>query len=103
MARADGAERFTDMLATWATHLWHPAEEPAKAEYPYHLQTLTCYLDGHRKPFYSDVLLPRGLIGRLGVVLGCRALLLLHDEAGHPLYVTTHRGDQHLIAGVPRS
>jgi hypothetical protein len=33
------------------------------------------YIDGHRKPVYSDVLLPRGLIGRLGVVLGCRALL----------------------------
>ena len=47
------------------------------------------------------MLLPRGLIGRLGVVLGCRALLLLHDEHGHPLFVTTHRGDQHLIAGVP--
>lgn len=61
---------------------------------------LTCYVDGHRKPVYSDVLLPRGLIGRLGVVLGCRALLLLHDEHGHPLFVTTHRGDQHLTMGV---
>jgi hypothetical protein len=50
---------------------------------------------------YSEVLIPRGLIGRLGVVLGCRALLLLHDEQGHPLFVTTHRGDQHLTAGVP--
>jgi hypothetical protein len=50
---------------------------------------------------YSEVLLPRGLIGRLGVILGCRALLLLHDEQGHPLFVTTHRGDQHLTVGVP--
>ncbi len=58
-------------------------------------------VDGHRKPVYSDVLLPRGLIGRLGVVLGCRALLLLHDEHGHPLGVPTHRGDQHLTVGVP--
>ena len=58
-------------------------------------------MDGHRKPVYSEVLLPRGLIGRLGVILGCRALLLLHDEHGHPLFVTTHRGDQHLTAGVP--
>jgi len=57
-------------------------------------------VDGHRKPVYSKVLIPRGLIGRLGVVLGCRALLLLHDEYGHPLFVTTHRGDQHLTAGV---
>ena len=58
-------------------------------------------MDGHRKPVYSKVLIPRGLIGRLGVVLGCRALLLLHDEHGHPLFVTTHRGDQQLTAGVP--
>src|SRR5258706_8253971 len=62
---------------------------------------LTCYIDGHRKPVYSEVLIPRGLIGRLGVVLGCRALVLLHDNQGHPLLVTTHRGDQHLIVGWP--
>jgi hypothetical protein len=66
-----------------------------------HPYALTCYVDGHRKPVYSEVLLPRGLIGRLGVVLGCRALLLLHDEQGHPLFVTTQRGDQHLTVGVP--
>lgn len=101
VARADGAERFTEMLGSWATHLWHPTLAAAEADHPHHLQALTCYIDGHRKPVYSDVLLPRGLIGRLGVVLGCRALLLLHDEKGHPLYVTTHRGDQHLTAGVP--
>ncbi len=101
VARADGAERFTEMLSSWATHLWHPVETAAETEHPHHLQALTCYLDGHRKPVYSDVLLPHGLVGRLGVVLGCRALLLLHDEKGHPLYVTTHRGDQHLTTGVP--
>ncbi len=96
VARANGADRLTDALASWATRLWHaPAEG---TEQP---QTLTCYVDGHRKPVYSDVLLPRGLIGRLGIVLGCRALLLLHDEQGHPLLVTTHRGDQHLTVGVP--
>ena len=101
VARADGAERFTHLLACWATHLWHPVEGAAEAEHPYHLQALTCYLDGHRKPVYSDVLLPRGLVGRLGVVLGCRALLLLHDAQGHPLFVTTHRGDQHLTTSTP--
>jgi hypothetical protein len=26
---------------------------------------------------------------------------LLHDEQGHPLFVTTHRGDQHLTVGIP--
>ncbi len=104
IARADGAERFTDALASWATQLWHStgeseeSEETERAERPH---TLTGYVDGHRKPVYSDVLLPRGLIGRLGVILGCRALLLLHDEQGHLLFVTTHRGDQHLTVGVP--
>jgi len=99
VASADGAERFTDGLACWTTQLWHPSHIPAEeAALPH---ALTCYIDGHRKPVYSDVLLPRGLIGRLGVVLGCRALLLLHDEHGHPLFATTHRGDQHLTAGVP--
>ncbi len=98
IAYADGAERFTDALAFWATQLWHPMGETREAEHPH---ALTCYVDGHRKPVYSEVLLPRGLIGRLGIVLGCRALLLLHDEQGHPLFVTTHRGDQHLTVGVP--
>jgi hypothetical protein len=27
--------------------------------------------------------------------------VLLHDEHGHPLLVTTHRGDQHLTVGLP--
>jgi hypothetical protein len=98
VASADGADSFTSALACWTTQLWHATGETASAEQPH---MLTCYVDGHRKPVYSDVLLPRGLIGRLGMVLGCRALLLLHDEQGHPLFVTTHRGDQHLTVGVP--
>ncbi len=101
VARTDGAERFTDALACWATRLWHSTGEPEETEGSEPPHSLTGYVDGHRKPVYSDLLLPRGLIGRLGVVLGCRALLLLHDEHGHPLFVTTHRGDQHLTAGVP--
>jgi hypothetical protein len=101
VARTDGAERFTDALACWATRLWHSTGEPEETEGSEPPHSLTGYVDGHRKPVYSDMLLPRGLIGRLGVVLGCRALLLLHDEHGHPLFVTTHRGDQHLTAGVP--
>ncbi len=101
VARADGANRFTDVLARWATQLWHPTEEMERTEQSPPPHALTGYVDGHRKPVYSDVLLPRGLIGRLGVVLGCRALLLLHDEQGHPLFMTTHRGDQHLTVGIP--
>jgi hypothetical protein len=98
LARADGAERFTDALASWTTHLWHTTEDTGGAEHP---SALTGYIDGHRKPVYSEVLIPRGLIGRLGVVLGCRALLLLHDEHGHPLFVTTLSFDQHLTVGAP--
>ncbi len=98
VADADGAERFTDALASWTTLLWHVSGE--NTEGAERLHALTCYVDGHRKPVYSEVLIPRGLIGRLGVILGCRALLLLHDGYGHPLFVTTHRGDQHLTAGV---
>jgi hypothetical protein len=100
VAHTDGDERFTDAFACWATQLWHSTGEPEETERAEQSYALTCYVDGHRKPVYSDVLLPRGLIGRLGVVLGCRALLLLHDEDGHPLFVTTHRGDQHLTAAV---
>src|SRR5260370_27074539 len=46
-------------------------------------------------------LFPRGLVGRQGKVLGCRALVVLHDQEGHPRLVTTHRGDQHLTTGLP--
>ena len=46
-------------------------------------------------------LFPRGLIGRTGKVLGCRALGVLHDQEGHSLLATTHRGDQHLTIGLP--
>ena len=71
VARADGAERFTDALASWTTHLWHTpvpgTREMGEAD---HLHALTCYVDGHRKPVHSEVLIPRGLIGRLGVILG---------------------------------
>jgi hypothetical protein len=93
---AGGAESLTDALAQWTADLWHPEVEGHEEP-----RSFTCYIDGHRKPVYSEVLIPRGLIGRLGVILGCRALVLLHDDQGHPLLATTHRGDQHLTVGLP--
>jgi hypothetical protein len=60
------------------------------------------YIDGHRKPVYADKLIPRGLIGCSGKILGCRALVLLHDDQGHPRLAMTHRGDQHLTMGLPQ-
>ncbi len=96
VARAGCADGLTDALGRWTTDLWHPEAKGQEQQ-----RSLTCYIDGHRKPVYSDVLIPRGLIGRLGVILGCRALVLLHDDQGHPLLATTHRGDQHLTVGLP--
>jgi len=96
VTQGDGAGRLTDALAHWTTRLWHPLDDASEAR-----SALTCYIDGHRKPVYTDACIPRGLVGRLGAILGCRALVLLHDEQGHPLLATTHRGDQHLMEGLP--
>jgi hypothetical protein len=90
VARAGGDAALTDALAAWTATLW-PSAAPEPGQPP-----PAFYLDGHKKPVYTDHLIPRGLIGRTGKVLGCRALLLLHDAKGHPLFATTHRGDLHL-------
>lgn len=86
------ADLLTDALAMWTAQLWLP---PAPAAPP------MVYIDGHRKPVYATVPLPRGVIGKTGKILGCRALVLLHDAQGHVLLATTHRGDQHLTVGLP--
>lgn len=95
IARAGGDETLTDALATWTSTLWSAGETPPGSPPP------AFYVDGHRKPVFSAHLLPRGLIGRTGKVLGGRTLLLLHDALGHPHLATTHRGDLHLTKGVP--
>ena len=95
VATLGGAETLTDALATWTTGLWHPGTAAEGAACP------SLYIDGHRKAVYTDALVPRGLVARRGTVLGCRALVLLHDAAGHPLLITTHRGDLHLTVGAP--
>ncbi len=94
VARSGGDETLTDALAAWTSHLWPAQRSEPSGEPP------AFYVDGHRKPVYSDHLIPRGLIGRTGKVLGGRALLLLHDALGHPHLATTHRGDLHLTKGV---
>jgi hypothetical protein len=85
---------LTEALACWTASLWKPE---TRGENP----VPVFYVDGHRKPVYADTLIPRGLIGRTGKILGCRALVVLHDQEGHPLLVTAHRGDQHLTLGLP--
>lgn len=86
---------LTEALARWTASLWKEAPQGKENQIP------VFYVDGHRKPVYSDALIPRGLIGRTGKVLGCRALVILHDHEGHPLLATTHRGDQHLTIRLP--
>jgi hypothetical protein len=94
LAKANGSETLTTALGSWTTHLWQAYDES---------ETPPClYIDGHRKPVYADCLIPRGLIGRSGKILGGRALTLLHDEQGHPRLATTSRGDQHLTVGLPQ-
>ncbi len=95
LAQAGSAECLTDTLARWTAHLWK-SQDTSKEAFP-----SAFYVDGHRKPVYTDVLIPRGLVGRLSAILGSRALVLLHDAQGHPLLVTTHRGDLHLTSGLP--
>jgi hypothetical protein len=94
LAKAKGAEALTTALGSWTADLWEAGSQE---------ETARClYIDGHRKPVYADSLIPRGLIGRTGKILGGRALALLHDEQGHPRLATTSRGDQHLTVGLPQ-
>ena len=97
LAKAQGSEALTTALGSWTTDLWEAENQDALSE------AIPCfYIDGHRKPVYADDLIPRGLIGRTGKILGGRALVLLHDEQGHPRLATTSRGDQHLTVGLPK-
>lgn len=80
-------QALTEALARWTASVWQIEKKS---------QEVSFYVDGHRKPVYTNTLIPRGLIGRLGKIAGCRALALLHDERGHPLLLTTSRGDLHL-------
>jgi hypothetical protein len=95
LAQIGAGEVLTDALARWTASLWKRQPRVADGSVP------VFYIDGHRKAVYADHLIPRGLVGRLEKVLGCRALVVLHDQEGHPLLVTTHRGDQHLTIGLP--
>jgi hypothetical protein len=99
LAHAQAEEGLTDAVAQWTWALWHDEQAHEEQEE----QRAVFYVDGHRKAVYSDVLVPRGPVGKLGgKILGCRELVLLHDNRGHPLLATTRRGDQHLTIGAPQ-
>ena len=99
LAHAGAAERLTEVMARWTWSLWQ-IEQP-EARQP--SAPAVYYIDGLSLAVYSDVLVPRGPVGRLdGKILGCRELVVLHDAQAHPRLSTTHRGDQHLTIGVPQ-
>ena len=98
LAKANGSEALTTALGSWTAHLWEAGSQDAEEG-----SSPCFYIDGHRKPVYADCLIPRGLVGRSGKILGCRALVLLHDEQGHPRLAITSRGDQHLTTGLPQA
>jgi hypothetical protein len=64
VARAGGDEALTDALAKWTATIWlvKPQEpgQPPRVMYVY----------GHKKPVYTDHLIPRGLVGRFLLSLG---------------------------------
>lgn len=96
LSSAQADQALTKALARWTTTLWQVKTRSQEASSPHF------YVDGHRKAVYTETLIPRGLIGNSGKILGCRALTLLHDDQGHPLLATTHRGDLHLTNGIPQ-
>src|SRR6266436_159680 len=71
LARAGADERLTAAVAQWTWALWHDGQTQEEQEQEEHQAVF--YVDGHRKAVYSDVLVPRGPIGKLGgKILGCR-------------------------------
>jgi hypothetical protein len=96
LASAHADHALTTALARWTATLWQVHTRSQEAAAP------PVYVDGHRKAVYTATLIPRGLIGNTGKILGCRTLTLLHDDQGHPLLATTDRGDLHLTNGMPQ-
>ncbi len=62
LAHAGAAERLTVVVAKWTWQLWQK-EQPSSDQ---STTPAVFYVDGHRKAVYSDVLLPRGPVGKLG-------------------------------------
>jgi hypothetical protein len=71
LARSGADVPLTEVLARWTATLWKPKSQGRESP------GSVFYVDGHHKPVYADALIPR------------------------PLFVTTHRGDQHLTLGLP--
>jgi hypothetical protein len=92
--RVGWGEPLTADAASWATQLW-AADGPQATDAPPYL-----YWDWHVKTVYSDAHLPRTKHGTRDRIVGARKQLMLHDAAGHLLFMRTYRGDTHLIDGM---
>jgi len=92
--RIGWTESLTTDVAGWATQLWATSDTDG-SDTPTYL-----YWDWHVKAVYSDYHLPRTKHGTSDRVVGARKQLMLHDAAGHLLFMRTYRGDTHLIGGM---
>lgn len=92
--RIGWTEPLTADVAGWATQLW-ATSDGSDADAPTYL-----YWDWHVKAVYSDYRLPRTQHGTSDRIIGARKQLMLHDAAGHLLFMRTYRGDTHLIDGM---
>jgi hypothetical protein len=73
LAHAGVAKRLTEVVAKWTWKLWQT--EQSSSDQPNAPAVFS--IDGHRKAVYSDVLVPRGPVGKLGgKILGCRELVV---------------------------
>lgn len=87
-------ERLTADAARWATQLWGEKGEQGRDKVSY------LYWDWHVKIVYSESHIPRTKHGTKNRIVGARKQLMLHDSRGHLLFISTYRGDIHLIEGM---
>lgn len=92
--RVGWTESLTADVAGWATQLW-ATSNGGDSDTPTYL-----YWDWHVKAVYSDYRVPRTKHGTSDRIIGARKQLMLHDAAGHLLFMRTYRGDTHLIDGM---
>lgn len=86
-------EKLTADVTCWATQVWADNTQVEGT-------TAHVYWDWHVKAVYSDYHIPRTKHGTSDRIVGARKQLMLHDEAGHLLFLKTYRGDTHLINGM---
>ncbi len=85
--RVGWTEPLSADVAAWATQLW-ATNDPSESGAATYL-----YWDWHVKVVYSGYRVPRSKHGTSDRIVGARKQLMLHDGAGHLLFMRTYRGD----------